>query len=300
MLQSMQGVRRQAGRGLRLLVVGIACALLAPAAGAAPAGNGKVAFVDSGHVWLVEPDGTGLTQTDLAGVNAVLWSPDGERLAYTTVASGSYLLVPHVANADGSSPQQLVDEPSSSYAIACWLTADELVLNSTDALWVVGADGTGLRRRTTEPGPYTTTGQACAGDGSKVAYSVGTTPAAFWIPAAGGAPVRISSGDLLAGPPSLSPDGRYALVFRFEPGGSSAIQRVDLATGSVVPLGRALGIIFGFWSPDGRSVANTTFEVLGGRFPLTGSSIYVRAADGSGEHDLSAMPARLLPQDGLV
>ena len=296
MLQSMQGVGR-AGKGLRLLVICGACALLAPAAGAAPAGNGKVAFVDAaGIVGLVEPDGTGRTHTGLTGVVAVAWSPDGTRLAYTTGFGAER--VPFVANADGSSPQRLVDDPSRpSYEIACWLAADTIVLNSTDALWVVDAGGSDLRRLTTEPGPYGTTEQACAADGSKVAYSVGAVPAAFWLPAAGGSPVRISTGDLLAGSPSLSPDGRYALVFRWEPGGSTEIQRVDLATGSVVALGQALGITFGFWSPDSTRIANQSFAILGSRFPMTASYIYVRAADGSSADNLSALPARPYPQD---
>ena len=79
----------------------------------------------------------------------------------------------------------------------------------------------------------------------------------YVVPAAGGAPRRVTTGTTTETDPCWSADGRQ-LVFEQGAEGmdtpQTAIERVDLATGRVTPLAGSEGCFSPRWSPDGQSI----------------------------------------------
>ncbi len=122
---------------------------------------------------------------------------------------------------DGSDPTRLLDGPATrtDNRQPNWSPkGDRLVFqrraaDSEDwALYVMNADGTGLRRLTDGPGEHTD--PSWSPDGRSVVFSSTAggldTPQIFVIPADGGRPTRVTrSGGGYDGAPSWSPDGRW-------------------------------------------------------------------------------------------
>ncbi|MEU5422283.1 hypothetical protein ACH4UT_17285 [Streptomyces sp. NPDC020799] len=122
---------------------------------------------------------------------------------------------------DGSDPTRLLDGPAThtDNRQPNWSPkGDRLVFqrraaDSEDwALYVMNADGTGLRRLTYGPGEHTD--PSWSPDGRSVVFSSTAggldTPQIFVISADGGRPTRVTrSGDGYDGAPSWSPDGRW-------------------------------------------------------------------------------------------
>jgi hypothetical protein len=80
---------RVRGRVMRIMMSGLAAAALTctvatgVAQAAYPGGAGRIAFVRSGNIFTIEPDGTGLRQlTTAGGDSAPRWSPNGKSIAY--------------------------------------------------------------------------------------------------------------------------------------------------------------------------------------------------------------------------
>jgi Tol biopolymer transport system component len=76
-------------------------------------------------VWLVHPDGSGLTNTTRsvdAGVCCSQWSPDGSNLLMQGAVSDSTVVDLWIVNADGSSHSQLTAEPGE-YKWYAWSPA---------------------------------------------------------------------------------------------------------------------------------------------------------------------------------
>jgi len=99
------------------LVAGLA--LAGPAQGTFPGPNGRIAFGDreTGQLYSINPDGTGLRQlTHLPAGAAAFdpdWSPDGRQIAFASDLSGQPRL--YVMDRDGSH-QRLVFSEQSGYA----------------------------------------------------------------------------------------------------------------------------------------------------------------------------------------
>jgi Tol biopolymer transport system component len=186
---------------VRVLLIACAAALTGSGVASAAAGstgNGAIAFLRDGKVWVVEPDGSGeraLAVTGDAGIPPQ-WSPTGALLAATRVDYGGGTSVPFVVRADGS-PAGSGFVPYGSPV--CWLGSARLLVLAQPSgmspqadLYAVNADGSGLERLTSDGEAKNVTRQACAGDGSGVVYgetepSTGVT-LAYWVSAAGGAP----------------------------------------------------------------------------------------------------------------
>jgi Tol biopolymer transport system component len=71
-----------------------------------------------------------------------VWSPDGSKLAYTE--EPSYEIV--VADADGGSPRRVTDDTMRGAWDPTWSPDGERIAFQGDALYVVDADGSNLRR----------------------------------------------------------------------------------------------------------------------------------------------------------
>src|SRR5205823_5349112 len=77
-----------------------------PARAAYPGGDGKIAFVDGGNIWLMNADGSGKQRLAWKGTQP-RWSPSGKRIAF--VRSGDIW----VMNADGSGKAQVTTATST-------------------------------------------------------------------------------------------------------------------------------------------------------------------------------------------
>ena len=154
-----------------LIFVG-ALAVLALAACSSPAPDelgGRLVFerkVDgNADIYVMAIDGSGLTRlTDAPGWDgAPAWSPDTSQIVFASDRAGGPAI--YVMNADGSNPRPLTD-PSNASLTPSWSpdgrqiafastqgdeTAGEQGIDAGFEIWVMNADGSDLRRITSDP-----------------------------------------------------------------------------------------------------------------------------------------------------
>ncbi len=132
-------------------------------------------------------------------------------------------------------------------------------------IWVVGVDGTGLRRLTDHPAEDSW--PTWSPDGTRIAFaSTRADPAGdVWVvPAAGGTPVPVTTGPAEDGQPAWSPDGRR-LAFtttRFAPATAPGLRTVATVSEAGGAVSRAVpgpgDAAEPAWSADGTRLAFTT------------------------------------------
>jgi tricorn protease len=143
----------------------------------------KIAFLYADDVWTVSREGGEARR--LTSVNAVVdgpyFSPDGTRIAYSTLEHG--LNDVYVVSAEGGVPRRLTWEPTGNSAVGWTSDGKDILFNSGHAsyfdfprLFRTHADGTGSP--TVLPLPSAITGTYSA-DGNRLAY----VPVAQWEPA---------------------------------------------------------------------------------------------------------------------
>ncbi len=298
----------------RIAVCGAALALLtllgglAPGASAAAPGaqNGRIAYSvgavlpdpdPGGHsqVYTVLPDGTDGRQ--LTHVTAPVqagdpaWSPDGQRIAYVSNASGLFQV--WIMNADGSGQRRLVRDrvhdaflprwsPDGSQLLFTRCTTPFGALECTVA--TVGADGMQVRDRT--GGHWVDQFGDWAPDGRSIVFSSdrGGLVSAIWrLTLSTGTLQRLTAPVPQAFWPSYRHDGKRILFGdNWErPGTSTYGMR---ANGSDVRLlipapGGGGNAEFARYSPDGRRIVFNN-----DRYPDEG--VTVANADGTGAHDI--------------
>jgi Tol biopolymer transport system component/DNA-binding winged helix-turn-helix (wHTH) protein len=131
------------------------------------------------------------------------FSPDGERIAFTSGRSGSSEI--WVCHRDGSNPIQLSSLGGPEAGSPRWSPdGQRIVFNSTGRgeLYIVKADGGRVQRL---DAPLTARRPLWSKDGQWIYFATWTPQAVWRIPVAGGAAVRVTG----EGPdnPQLSPDG---------------------------------------------------------------------------------------------
>jgi hypothetical protein len=229
---------------------------------AAPAG--KIAFERAGDIFVVESDGTGLSQlTDSkARESSPAWSPDGTRIAYAFLAHGPGTTTEiRVMDAEGSH----VIRPTGELAGSEWLTWSDWPTWSPDGtrlafegfdedhgyeIYAVGLDGTGLHRLTdeTDNGVDGAHMPAWSPDGTKIAFY-----ATRYDPAS---------------------ETEAQAIHVMNPDGTNQNQLTD---GSAIDEAPA-------WSPDGTRIAFT-------RKADGNSEIYIMSEDGTGQRNLTNDPS---------
>ncbi len=203
----------------------------------------------------------------------------------------------HVMGADGSDPRTLTIRPQAVDAHPSWSPqGDSIAFESTSegrrAVWVIQADGLGLRRLT--DGPGVDGAPAWSPDGARIAFmSDRDGNDEVYVMAADGTGVtRLTDSPSVDGYPAWSPDGtRIAFVGdRPGPNGSPAdTGRLRLfvmgADGSgVTPLSDLPAVPDRpAWSPDGRRL---TFAAEGDG----NAELYVVGVDGSAPTRLTTEP----------
>jgi TolB protein len=259
-----------------------------------------------GDLFFMNADGTGRRRL-VHGTEQIVdfaWSPDGRKVAFASGNAGGFGI--YVANGDGSGTRRLTPRygvnpgPTWYQSVDSWTALSwapdgrKLTFTSGDGdgweIYIMNADGTGLRNLTRKPGNDHFA--RWSPDGRKIAFASDRTGnfEVYVMNADGSGQTRLTHnpGDDVI--PSWSPDGRR-IAFRSSrdamlPTGDSDIRLMNAdgtAERSVTRAHRGGGARFA-WSPDGRKLA---FQ---GGF---GGDVYVVNADGSGRRNLSQLPARV-------
>jgi dipeptidyl aminopeptidase/acylaminoacyl peptidase len=196
---------------------------------------------------------------------ALTLAPDGQTIAYVTtetpgvdritVRSGGIDEAILPGGVTGSFPAWSPD--GSRIAFQGHLTGR----GGEDDIYVVNADGSGLRRLTTDP--FRDSWPAWSPDGSTIVYvndgrrpadTSGNTPTStLWtVPADGGTPTKVPVGRAGITNPDYSPDGRR-IAFS-----GDGVWTVDAAGGEP----RRVAAISGVprWSPDGSTIALLDYD----------------------------------------
>lgn len=210
----------------------------------------------------------------------------GDDIVFVSSRGGDYAL--YGMEADGSEQGRLTEdegEPSTPAGLAhqvdpAWSPDGRRIAfasgrDGPSHLFVVAADGTGLRRLTNtreDDGEPT-----WSPDGARLAFQRGDDGRIVVMRAGGGEARRLTRGDAPAGDPAWSPNGRWIAYSRrlrgtevrelwlVRPDGGGARQLTRLRGVSLSPA----------WSPDGRTLAFAASR--GSRY-----EIYVVGVDGTG------------------
>ncbi|MBI2299035.1 MAG: PD40 domain-containing protein [Armatimonadetes bacterium] len=263
------------GFGARLTGLLLCCALLAgpqrPASGALVLGEPRLLLDQPGRVERPAIRGgvENLFALDLSGGEPVAltaetrpevqfagvrWSPNGDFLVYTSNkgTSGSFDL--WVISADGKHDEPLTTEPSLDWMPAWSPDGQHIAFVSDrqngDALWLIGVDGSGLRKLAElayEP--------ALSPDGQLLAahHIAGGNDGIYLFDLSGDRAPRLvlDQGRM----PTWSDDGRYLIAVRNEPAGDR-LWVADLQSDTTSALGPTLdGLSWPSWGAEGPQLA---------------------------------------------
>jgi hypothetical protein len=176
----------------------------------------RILFVqgtDKAHLRTVSPGGGPGHQLgkSASGVSAPDWSPDGTQIAY--VSSGDV----YVANADGSGVRPFAAGLRAENYPAWSPDGRSIAYTIGNALYVRALDGDATRRIARDG--VEILGPTWSPNGERIAYGVDRADqtAHIWVvPARGGRPQAMTSGDVRDLDPAWSPGGRFIAFMRHE------------------------------------------------------------------------------------
>ena len=240
----------------------------------------KIAFTRNSQIYVVNGDGSGLTQLTTEGGLMPSWSPDGRRIAFLSSRGGTPGIF--VMNADGSGETRLTSSPRVDEHPSWSPDGQQVVFNRGGGddieIFVINTDGTGLTQLTNSPPPVWNYDPRWSPDGRQIAFTSNRdgTIEIYVMNPDGSAQTRLTNGPRQNQQPSWSPDGtqivfsslqdHYFQLFVMNADGSALTQVTTSQNLHVEPS----------WSPDGRRIAFTS-----------ASGIYVVNADGTGGSQLT-------------
>jgi Tol biopolymer transport system component len=211
-------------------------------------------------VFLVRPDGSGLTRVGLDAARDIgwSWSPDGERIAFVHADQGQAEI--YTMAADGSDARRLTDDPAYDLWPVYSPDGSKIAFTSdragTTDVFVMDADGSNVVRLTRfENDGLDDYHPTWSPDGARIAFVRGELPPGaagkLWVVDADGSGAHVLLDQPLVSFPSWSPDGTR---IAFDTGGwpDVSLGVLDLGTGSVTDLGVGYAA---HWSPDSSRLA---------------------------------------------
>ncbi|HKP02325.1 MAG TPA: hypothetical protein VJU77_03100 [Chthoniobacterales bacterium] len=235
-----------------------------------PGGNGKIAFVRAQEIYVMDADGgnpINITNRPPSNDNGPAWSPDGNKIAFSSNRSGQEFI--YVMNTNGSNPVRVGTfwrrNPSWSpdgAKIAC---------DDGSNIYVMNANGTNEVALTSQAsGSYSSQYPAWSPDGGKIAFVArrpGFQPNIYVMNADGSNQTDLTQSATEAANPAWSPDGtRIAYTKK----GGIFVMSAYGTNRTLLPNTEAC--YEPAWSPDGTKILATRSE-----------GIFVMNADGSNQ-----------------
>jgi Tol biopolymer transport system component len=247
----------------------------------------------SSEIFVMNTDGTGITAISNSRGDDMepSWSPDGKRIAFTTMRDGNWEI--YVMNADGSNQTRLTNSPEWELNPRWSPDGKKIIFSRVIKpglldIFVMNADGSGVTNLTNTP-DISEDYPDFSPDGKQIVFSGGGGGRKYgiYVMNADGSNVRL----LQAGPlhsPKWSPDGKY-IAFDGEPAGCKFEVYIMKADGTGMrqvtehPRGCGGANKAPSWSPDGKQLVY--YSEL--RFEGSTFDIFVINVDGSGETALT-------------
>ena len=249
-----------------------------------PATNGKIAFASNRSglgLYLMNPDGSGITPLAASSLALPDWSPDGSRIAFG--CNGEICVI----NADGSGLDQLTTNAVARHP--SWSgDGTKLVFESArdgnDEIYVMNADGSGQTNITNDPGSDRE--PAWSPDGTKIAFTHEQPgPSQIWVMNPDGTGrLQLTTTGGINDVPAWSPDGTKIVWHSTWTGSHLWVMSANGSAQTVLTTTVADLNIFPAWSPDGTKIVFA--RLRSGDFDL-----WVVNADGSAETQLTSGPA---------
>lgn len=241
-------------------------------------------------LWIMNADGT-RNRFLTKGANA-RWSPDGARIAFIAPGEpGGAQLWTRYMDAEGSTTQitRLTESPADiEWSPDGKTIAFGMLVRGSDN-WRIPMPAAPRGAKWTEP-PRVVTKLRYRSD--RQGFLEDGTRQLFVVPADGGTPRQVTSGEWNAGGTVWTPDGRGLLFTSNRIADAehawreSDIYRVDVASGAISQLTRRKGPDNGpVPSPDGRLIAYTGYDSTDATWQ--DAAMYVMNADGSGARALT-------------
>ena len=279
-------------------VVVLISGVVGRAQAASPGASGLIAFHqyqnDVGHIWVMNPDGSGKKQITSNATNDVqpVWSPDGRQIAFTraqgAVPGSTYDV--WVMNADGTNQRRVTSGGHDASATwspdGNWLTFDAIRDGQQFDVYAINVNGSGERNITNSPANDTF--PMWSPDGSAILFESdrdGNTD--IWAMNADGAsPRNLTNRTDFNFRPDWSPDGaKIAFSSRPAPGGNIDIWTMNADGSGQARITNTPGAdALPSWTADGSGILFVSDR-------NGNDDVYSMLANGSAQTRLTTSPA---------